>query len=246
MEEKKKGNISLLIFIVILFIACIGMGSFIFINKDKLFEKEKVETIIEEDKKEKPAEVTSEAKERIERFINVATTLNHGSNFMAYFMDGATSLTQDIKYKLVNQALYNENKVEKNSTITPEEASTLEGIKPGNNEIVDIVKMTDYNEMYSSLFNEDGKYDVSGATFYGCPFPAAVNKDKTKLYYYHRCGGTGVIEYERTITSIELDGDYYIVHQKLIEKNLGTGENKTILLKWKFDKNINFVSSEKE
>lgn len=244
MEEKKKGNGGLIILIVILLLLCVGMGCFIFINKDKLFEKETEKTISEKEKTEKTTEVTKEVKERIERFIDVATTLNYGNNVMPYFMDGATSLTQEIKYEVVNQALYIENKVEENIILTQEETSNLEGLKPDNNEEVDIVKMTDYNEMYESLFNEESKYDVS--VFNGCPGLGAVNKDKSKLYYFHRCGGTGSMEYERTIMSIELEDDYYIAHQKLIEKNLETGENKTILLKWKFDKNINFVSSEKE
>ena len=50
MEEKKKSNVGLIILVVILLLACAGMGSFIFINKDKLTAKEnstttKVETI---------------------------------------------------------------------------------------------------------------------------------------------------------------------------------------------------------
>lgn len=40
MEEKKKSNVGLIILVVILLLACIGMGTFIFINKDKLTTKE--------------------------------------------------------------------------------------------------------------------------------------------------------------------------------------------------------------
>ena len=39
MEEKKKGNVGLIILVVILLIACIGMGAFIFINIDKIMVK---------------------------------------------------------------------------------------------------------------------------------------------------------------------------------------------------------------
>ena len=45
MEEKKKGNSGLIILVVILLVACVGMGCFIFINKDKLMSKENNETI---------------------------------------------------------------------------------------------------------------------------------------------------------------------------------------------------------
>ena len=43
MEEKKKGNGGLIILIVILLLICVGMGCFIFINKDKLMAKETTE-----------------------------------------------------------------------------------------------------------------------------------------------------------------------------------------------------------
>lgn len=36
MEEKKKSNVGVIILVVVLFLVCIGMGTFIFINKDKL------------------------------------------------------------------------------------------------------------------------------------------------------------------------------------------------------------------
>lgn len=43
MEEKKKSNTGLIIFICILLLACGSMGAFIFMNKDKIFVKEGTE-----------------------------------------------------------------------------------------------------------------------------------------------------------------------------------------------------------
>ena len=40
MEEKKKGNSGLIVLVIILLLVCIGMGAYIFINKDKLTAKE--------------------------------------------------------------------------------------------------------------------------------------------------------------------------------------------------------------
>ena len=40
MEEKKKSNVGLIILVVILLLTCVGMGAFIFVNKDKLTTKE--------------------------------------------------------------------------------------------------------------------------------------------------------------------------------------------------------------
>ena len=50
MEEKKKGNGGLIVFVVILLLACVGMGAFIFINKDKIFSSDS--TIVKNENKE--------------------------------------------------------------------------------------------------------------------------------------------------------------------------------------------------
>ena len=52
MEEKKKSNAGLIVLVVILLIACAGMGAFIFINKDKLIVKENATTTVKSDKKD--------------------------------------------------------------------------------------------------------------------------------------------------------------------------------------------------
>ena len=52
MEEKKKGNVGLIVLVVILLLACAGMGAFIFVNKDKLMSKENTTTTSETEKKE--------------------------------------------------------------------------------------------------------------------------------------------------------------------------------------------------
>jgi len=52
MEEKKKGNTGLLILVVVLLLMCVGMGTFIFINKDKLTAKENTKTTVENEKKD--------------------------------------------------------------------------------------------------------------------------------------------------------------------------------------------------
>ena len=50
MEEKKKTNVGLIVIVVILLLACVGMGAFIFINKDKLTAKENTTTVKNENK----------------------------------------------------------------------------------------------------------------------------------------------------------------------------------------------------
>ena len=48
MEAKNK-NVGLIIIVIILLLACIGMGAFIFINKDKLTAQKNTTTIITND-----------------------------------------------------------------------------------------------------------------------------------------------------------------------------------------------------
>ncbi len=62
MEGKKKENIGLIILVVILLIACIGMGAFIFVNKDKLI----VKTSKEETEKAKNQEIDKQDEEDVE------------------------------------------------------------------------------------------------------------------------------------------------------------------------------------
>ena len=50
MKENKKGNKGLVAVVIILLLACIGMGAFIFINKDKLTAKENTTTVKNENK----------------------------------------------------------------------------------------------------------------------------------------------------------------------------------------------------
>ena len=52
MEEKKKSNAGLIVVVVILLLACVGMGAFIFVNKDKLTAKENTTTTVKNEKKE--------------------------------------------------------------------------------------------------------------------------------------------------------------------------------------------------
>ena len=61
MEEKKKSNVGLIVLVVILLLACVGMGAFIFVNKDKIMSKENTTTI--ENEKAETAKKTEEEKD---------------------------------------------------------------------------------------------------------------------------------------------------------------------------------------
>ena len=247
-ENKKSGKTGLVVIIIILLLVICGMGAFLFINKEKLFSKEitKNETVEKTTKEIKNLELTDEVKTKLERFTEIAVTPNVGYGTMDYFINGVNSIDTKTKQKMTHIAIYKDGKVTKDLTLSDEEASTLEGIKPEKNEIVDIVKVSDYKATYKDLFKEEANIDISELELTGCPFPGAINKEQDKLYYYHRCGGTSATTYDIKVTSIDSDKDYYYVHQEIVENNLATNETKTTKLLWKFDEDLKFISSEKE
>ena len=64
MEEKQKSSVGLVVLVVILLLACVGMGAFIFVNKYKLISKESTQTTNKEEEKEtETAEKTETTKE---------------------------------------------------------------------------------------------------------------------------------------------------------------------------------------
>ena len=69
MEEKKKSNVGLIILVVILLLACIGMGTFILINKDKLIAKDDTTTT------EKNSKNDTNSKNKQETIIDKKTGL---------------------------------------------------------------------------------------------------------------------------------------------------------------------------
>ena len=87
MEEKKKGNIGLIILVIILLIACIGMGSFIFINKDKITKEAKSDTVEANNKIDNTAK-----EEEIEEETTTSNTATEENSYIekVYSMNNET------------------------------------------------------------------------------------------------------------------------------------------------------------
>ena len=90
MEEKKKSNGGLIALVVILLLACVGMGAFIYINKDKLTAKENT---IESTQNEKESVETVE-KEPVKEETNTIETRKCTGIY-----SGTAALTQDVQTK---------------------------------------------------------------------------------------------------------------------------------------------------
>lgn len=190
-------------------------------------------------------EVTEQVKEELGRFIDVATTPSTTST-IDYFREGANGLTKDVKFKMNNISLYTDKLVIQNMMISPSENGHISGIQPDSGEIVDAIQVSVFNNHYKELFHEDPSYTLDDLKSTGCPGPVALNDELQVLYFYHRCGGTSATTYERNVTSYNTDGDYYYATQEITENNMATGEIKKNTIKWKFDKDLNFVSTTKE
>ena len=109
MEENKKGNSGLIVIIVILLIMCVGMGCFIFINKDKLIANEKIETIenkdiineydnnntIEDDNTQEDTSTTNTTEED-SKYIEKVYSMNNDS--FIFFKSGKCVIKSGLEY----------------------------------------------------------------------------------------------------------------------------------------------------
>lgn len=255
METKKeKKNIGLIILVVILLVICIGMGTFIFINRDKLTTKEN--TTIEEKNTDKTSnEVTNEEKAILERFIKAASIDDYIVSEIVtakYFNKGTTEITKEIKLKMAYNDIVNSDKKEE-YVLTDEDITQMTTTIPkeqlgGNGvsyENVTVIKTSDFEQAYKDFFNEDAIYSLDDIKDLGCPAPWGINKDLGKIYLFHRCGGVSLGTYITEIVSYEKDRDYYLVHQKGGWSTEDKAEKTTKIL-WKFNKDLKFVSTEIE
>lgn len=255
METKKeKKNIGLIILVVILLVTCIGMGTFIFINRDKLTTKEN--TTIEEKNTDKTSnEVTNEEKAILERFIKAASIDDDIVSEIVtakYFNKGTTEITKEIKLKMAYNDIVNSDKKEE-YVLTDEDITQMTTTIPkeqlgGNGvsyENVTVIKTSDFEQAYKDFFNEDAIYSLDDIKDLGCPAPWGINKGLGNIYLFHRCGGVSLETYITEIVSYEKDRDYYLVHQKGGWSTEDKTEKTTKIL-WKFNKDLNFVSTEIE
>lgn len=102
-EEKKKGNNGLIILVVIILLLCVGIGAFVFMNKDKIFAKDTQSTQenaskTEEVQKEENASKTEEVKEEKNLTDDIKTYLKELSN-VVFELDKSSLKVNDIDKK---------------------------------------------------------------------------------------------------------------------------------------------------
>lgn len=131
MEEKKKGNGGLIILVVLLLIACIGMGGFIFVNKDKLMATENTKTTVDNEKKDtndsncKEQKVYAVTDEKISNLIDQLTVGFSCDALERYTNDKKVTVDEISNDRAYEIALYNQGQEKSNSTITVDELTKM-------------------------------------------------------------------------------------------------------------------------
>lgn len=258
MKEKDKINIGVII-IIILIVLCIGLGAFIFCNRDKFVAKEntKIEEKVEKEteKKDDVNTVSEEDKAKLNKFIEIASiddTITSKVVTATYFNKGVSYITKEVKLKMAYNVTYNLGTFE-NYILTEDEINRIpedEGIKNDKTYIgerVTVIKVSDFENAYKEFFDEEPSYTLDDLSELGCPRIQAIDRSRDKIYLFSRCGGTTIMSYDTEIISYEKDDNYYLVHQKAKKYNKATStiEEEYNLL-WKFDKKLKFVSTELE
>ena len=141
MEEKKKSNVGLIILVVILLLACAGMGAFIFINKDKLTTKENT-TTIEKNESNHDEKTTSDTKD--------VDLINNGERIGTYSIYMGKSSRDGGEYTLT--MFYTRDKNEGSFQLVEATSMSYNQVAHGGYTIKD-----SYIEFYNNLLTDTDK-----------------------------------------------------------------------------------------
>lgn len=230
---------------IMLFLFIIGMIGYVCYYRG-VFDNTSNNETEEEATKEK------NIKDHLYKFVTAASIYSdtgYSSTAQAFY-NGTNGIDPDIKYKMTYNVIVNiDQNYKSNVVLSTEEASKMTTIVPGDlgGEEVDVVKISDFNKVYEELFHEKPNYNLNTISNIGCPSPLGFNNDLDKMYLFYRCEGNSYSEYDSNIVSYDEDDTYYYVHQEGTFKS-SIEESDVVVYKilWKFDKDLNFVSTGRE
>ena len=244
LKLKKRGVSGVVVFLLIILFLAIGLGAGWYVGKNNLLPigKEK-EAEVEEEKEEKK-EVSDDIKEKLDSFIDVASYYNYSMAALPeQFYKGITAseITDSYKVTMTYVKLIELDKNYEQTTNIPQNVS--DSVGGAENESVKTVLITDFDKVYKNLFNETPQYNANSK---GCPYPTVVDQATGKIYLFSRCGGiSGEIVNEVKNKTYAFDGEYYTVSTD-VSYYPKDGETSTVKVTWKFDKDLNFVSTTAE
>ena len=196
MEEKKKSNVGLIVLVVILLLACIGMGAFIFINKDKLISKESnssTEQTKNKDQKEEESVTFSDSE--LEKYVNYISPVTNGPPAAIYNTDSinAEDLSPAKKIEYIGSKVYSKNTTTSNfqyDTVSEEDVKSA------------------VEEVYGPNTYEKTTFNLGCGDY-------IFNESEKKYYAKTGCGGTSpifasnvVIDHKATKSKLEITTAY--------------------------------------
>ena len=198
---------------------------------------------------------------KLEKFVKVASydnTMGYGK--AEIFMLGISNLSKDLKLYLAYESLIPIGKAQTKIAEVPEKYKDDIHFNAGETEEVTI---SAFDDEYKSLFNESPKYEDNEIEGIGCPMFYKVDRELGKIFIGAECGGTGEPEKYYKIYKYEEDDNYYYVsqyvgtedplantltkiksHEVVDVPSFEGNEDKFETVIWRFDKNLNFISTE--
>ena len=201
MEENKKSNIGLIILVVILLLVCVGMGTYMFINKDKLTTKETSsanEQTKNKDQKEVEESVTFSDSE-LEKYVNYINPVGYGAAPEIYNVDSinAKDLSAREKIEYIGAYVLTKNRQEK----------TQDGYYKIIIDEADVKKLVE--EVYGPNTYERTTFNLK------CSDYSFDKQAKQYFYITGGCGGTSslfvsniVTNYKATKSKLEITTAY--------------------------------------
>lgn len=255
-EQPKKKSNALLVFLMFLIGIGIGFGAnygMSYFNKDV---DKKESSVTEDTTKTDKLELLESTKAKMEMIVEAATRCSAGSgncDMVKKFFDKVDKLDNEMKYTITwNTFLYlggligdrDSDVVDYSAMDTSLTKEQYNLLKPNDGLGFPVVSKSYFDNVYRQLFNEKPSYSIEDIDNIGCPSPIGVSESLDKIYYSNECGGTGYAVSGK-VKSFDVDGDNYLVHSEITESTAGKDDVVYKIL-WKFDKDLNFVSTEKE
>ena len=254
----------LVIIIVIFMLVTFGLGMFL---GKKLFENKNdgnnsnnsnSNTIVEEQNNDK------EQQEKINLFIQSALYSNSAGDGIAdKFIRGYSSLTDDDKAIITYNSVINVKKLNAVVNEIPEKYKSEEDFWTGS--IITKVPIATFKNEYNYYFKEN-LTSLNDGLYLGCPMIYKYDEELGNIYFTNQCGGIASPIYKYSTFNNSQDDSYYYVDQYVgVERTKADGtlefvkpstgeivnvtsfegnEDKFDKIQWKFDKNVNFISTE--
>lgn len=251
-EIKKKGNKGLVVLVILLLLICCGLGAFIFINKDKLFEKE-IKQVEKENKKDSvekcdEVKVYETTDEKISKLIDDLIAGMDCYRLEIYANDKKV-LSSDINANIAyDVAMYNSSK-EVKEKITVDEINDIIKKYFGKDYKFEIDKLSDRKGTCISHY-----YDKSTKTFVSQETACGGTCGPHTIYEVVKAVDTnGILELDVRILFTDKNATgYYSNYKKTnlvqeLDSNQFLQFEKGALYKFTFkneDGNYVFVSSE--